>query len=223
MQRAIYAIWGRKGINDAKISSSPRLNIWLHRVGRGSWLGSPHRGESSKFKQRPQGNHFTSVTYLRLTSQMIADRKKQGTSCHWMPSLYLLIKKLYRQIFDKFFLQACYWGRPGRPRRNTLGVPQQSNHSGLLHCRAWKKNRFLSWRIVWCLMRNLCSKSWVGWGWLFCLPAFLIIFIFVIIITCRPSLHCNYLAEPCPVHQSCSRMFAWLGESCLISNLGGIF
>ena len=90
--------------------SLPDLNIWLYRVGRGSWLGSPHRW---KFKQRPQGNHFTSVTYLRFTSQMIADRKKQGTSCHWMPSLYLLIKKLNRQIFDKFFLPVIEDGQAG--------------------------------------------------------------------------------------------------------------
>ena len=72
------------------------------------WTSEPYKTKHTKKVQRNKntkktlcnGHHVIKLVkneYLwtmcekkgKLTSQMMGARKKQGTSCHWIPSLYL--------------------------------------------------------------------------------------------------------------------------------------
>ena len=60
-----------------------------------------------------------------------------------------------KMVLMKYFLQTCYWERPGRPRHNTLAVPPRSDHSCLWHRQAWSQGQVYphDWEEgLWCLV-----------------------------------------------------------------------
>ena len=95
------------------------------------------------------------------SSQMILDLKKQGSSCHWIPSLYLnhhpsqKFLGVWPNFDDKWNIKrtsilivpTCCWGQQDRPRHRTPEGLPQSVRSGHSHCQACLETKYTIYTI----------------------------------------------------------------------------